>query len=91
MLNVFALRDNKISTYLKPVMAAHLVELQRGLVHIVTDRNSVIGQNPGDFELYKFGEFDEQSGKFTMKDQPEFILNCQELVQTQPTGGKLDE
>lgn len=79
MLKIYSLRDNKMNTYLKPVFAVHLVQIQRDLVNIVKDQNSMVGQHPSDFELCYIGEYDESTAEFKLNDKPEFVMNCNEF------------
>lgn len=65
-LILFALYDVKTGVYLSPFPARNHVDAVRNLKDGFRNpqmRETPVGQNPQDFDLYKLGYFDDESGE----------------------------
>lgn len=60
----YAIRDNLANSFLTPVLFDNENVALRWFTDVVNskDQNEVIYNNPGDFELWKLGVFDNISG-----------------------------
>jgi len=47
-----------------------------------TDGKSAVAQHPEDYELYKIGEYDDQTGKLVALYEPEFVARAKDLIRT---------
>ena len=45
------------------------------------DPTSTLSTAPADFDLYELGEYDQDTGRFTTFDTPQFVSSCSALVQ----------
>lgn len=72
---IFAIRDNKVSSYLRPFVEANEIQAVRGLTSAVNapDKNQ-IKDYPEDFDLYLLGTLDDITGKITPEEPPKFIM-----------------
>lgn len=78
-LLVFSVRDLKASAYMQPFFMQKIGQAMRAFGDTVQDGKSVLGKHPEDFELFKIGEFDDESGELkTMK--PEYIARAGDFV-----------
>lgn len=82
---IFSIRDKKMNTHMVPMFSNHLTETTRQLTEVAADPKSSLAKYPEDFELWKHGFYDEANGKFTLLDEPIFILNTSELIQPKET------
>lgn len=75
-LKIVTLRDIKIGAYQQPVYVAAVGAAIRGFEDAINnkEKNTDISRHPADFELYLLGEFDDETGKFNLLDQPQFIM-----------------
>lgn len=69
--SVYAIRDNKMGTFNVPVLIENDSVAVRQFGDLVTrGGDSVMTLHPSDFTLYRLGDFDSKSGKFTNLDCP---------------------
>lgn len=68
--SVYSIRDNKMNSFGTPVLLENDSVAVRQFGDIITEGNTVMSKHPSDFTLYKIGEFDMESGKFTNLDCP---------------------
>lgn len=78
---IFAIRDVKVSSYHTPFFTQNEIMAVRNLTAYLTNENSIISQFPEDYELFHLGSFDEITAKFTMFDNPKFVINAMSVVQ----------
>lgn len=83
MTKIYTLRDAKAESHNLPWFQKTHGEAERFVKSILgEDPKSLPGyyQNvskyPQDFDLYYLGEFEEHSGKMTLLDAPQHIINC---------------
>lgn len=72
---IFSIRDHKEG--FSPQLFANPNEQSaaRGFAFMVSNNKSVMGFSPFDYDLYKVGEFDEESGVFEPENPVKFICN----------------
>ena len=68
-IQVVALFDKKTGLYEKPGFARHLGDALRDWDHLRKDENTKMGKNPEDFDLWKLGVYDDETGEFTNERQ----------------------
>lgn len=64
-LKVFAIFDEKARAYASPFYFHHDGEALRAFADLCEDAKSRVNRHPGDFRLYRLGEFDPISGLIT--------------------------
>lgn len=74
MHQFFCIYDKKVARYLRPYPATSVVEVQRQLEQLVKDPQSSLCLYPGDFAVYRVGEFDDNEGVFIHMPKPEFLM-----------------
>lgn len=75
-MNLYTVRDSKAGTYNKPHTAINDAEAQRGFHSAVNDPNTFVNKYPEDFDLYRIGTFDVQSGKILAEDTPLHVVKA---------------
>jgi len=79
---VFALRDSKADTFGNPMFVSNMGVLLRDIQSVITrESSSMLAQHPGDFSLFKLGEFDDVKGVFTLLPLPDYVLDVSSLLQ----------
>lgn len=66
MLKIFCLKDDKHGRFLRPFFATHAGEAYRSITMELRKSQSMLSQFPGDFSLWEFGEWSEESGLFSL-------------------------
>lgn len=64
-VKLFSIFDTKSRVFLAPFVARSTVDAQRQIAASFKDpqmRETPVGQNPEDFELYTVGDFDDETG-----------------------------
>lgn len=64
MLVMVAVRDVKTGAFAAPIGVPHAALALRSFEQEVRSAESPVGKYPADFELWKVGEFDVESGAF---------------------------
>lgn len=82
---VFSVFDVVSKVYGMPFVFVHEGEALRWLSDMVKDDRSLISKHPGDYKLYRCGEFNDLSGKFTAQE-PEFLCNAVDFVPKEKGG-----
>lgn len=75
-LGVYSAKDCKAGIYNKPFYCRHEAEAIRMFAGAAQDKNTTINMYPGDFELFKIGDWSDFSGRFENLDTPEFVMNA---------------
>lgn len=75
-LVIITMRDSKVGIYLQPMTALSAPSAVRDLQEGVNAPNKELPWQkfPQDFDIYKCGEFDSDTGKL-LPQEPEFLLN----------------
>ena len=72
---LIAVRDNAVEAYQQPLTVRARGEAIRWFIDLVNNpENRNIHNNPGDFDLYAIGRFDDQTARLTTFDQPERLI-----------------
>jgi len=82
---IFSLHDDKALAFTQPFFMDTVGQATRALDGIVNSPETNVNKYPKDFKLYKLGTFDDNSGKLTSLDVPEFIAEANEFLKPTPT------
>lgn len=85
---IYSVRD-KLTGYLNISLERSDALAKRSFGIIVGDSDSVIGRNPGDYDLYRLGSFDTDSGDIHV-DIPEFVVSASSLCYDEISSVKED-
>jgi len=89
-IEILAIRDHKINTFMTPFTAVHLGQALRSWEELVNDPKTTIAKYPNDFCLYRLGHFDDDSGQLTSLPVPEMIASASDYIKDKNPGqGKL--
>nr|WAE43486.1 MAG: nonstructural protein [Microviridae sp.] len=83
MINCFySVKDVKTGTFCNPFIVQNDVSAVRMFSYSVNDHTvqSSLSLYPHDFELYKVGSFDDNSGKISSLDSNEFIVSGSSVI-----------
>lgn len=61
ILKAFAFLDIKTGSYSRPFFVNHLAEAIRMASEIGSDKSTMVGRYPADYELVEIGTFDDQT------------------------------
>lgn len=75
---VYSIRD-KATAFMAPMVDVNEQSAIRNFAQAVNSGNGSIGFQPGDFDLYKIGEFDDKKGIVTPVEPIEFVVNGNNL------------
>lgn len=78
--HLFSVRDSKASTFNAPFEAHTTGEAERSFRTAVTDPQTSINKYPEDFDLYKLGTIDTETGIITALETPLHIIKAINLV-----------
>lgn len=82
-MKIYSIYDKKsveygpLMTFPNDIMCIRAMEMDMG------NPNSIVGSYPHDFCVVCFGEFDDDNGKFSLKDVPENIYECVNFLKVQ--------
>ena len=85
MKEILAIRDKKANVYLPPFFTDNANTARRSLALPANSDESFIGLYPEDYDVYRLGHFDEQTGRFDILPAAEFCFSVSELVKKQPS------
>lgn len=77
---VYSIRDNRIGCYMNPFYQVNDSVCKRTLANMLTEPDSAMARNPGDYDVYTFGEYDDAKGRFTLLDEKECVFTIRSLV-----------
>ncbi len=81
---IVSVRDTVAETYGRPFMASNIPSAIRSLSHEINSPDAgSLHSNPGDFELYSLGEFDDQTGLITVYE-PRLVCKALDLINASP-------
>lgn len=81
MIKLYTILDKASKTTNQPFPMQTDRDAITGLRDVVNDKNTTIHKHPEDFELYRLGEYDPRSMKFSLIDNPELVIAASELLQ----------
>ena len=82
-IGIYAVRDTKAEAFMQPLFFNAEGIARRSFSEAVNDSKSIIGKYPGDFDLYKLGTFDDESGEIH-SHLPKNLVNGASLVEAVP-------
>lgn len=79
--NVYAVRDNKMESFGKPIIMENNAVATRAFGDIITsDKQSMMSMHPADFSLYLLGEYEDSTGKFYNLDCPTLLATGSDFL-----------
>lgn len=63
-MNIYSIKDIKVGVYNVPFFYQHDQQAVRQFMELCNDGKSMICKYPADFELWKLGSYEEESGTF---------------------------
>lgn len=82
-LGMFSVRDVVAGAFINPWFLPNDGMAVRAFTDCVRDPNHNFGAHPGDYALYKMGDFEPESGKVNVLSEPEQIatgFECQAVI-----------
>lgn len=79
---IFAVYDVKAQAYATPFLYNHKPEAIRAFMTASNDPQTNLNKYPADYKLYYLGEFDDQSGKYTSLNIPEYLNTASDFINT---------
>lgn len=76
---IFSVYDAAAGAFLQPFFAPSLGSALRSLTDAVNDPKHEFSKHAGDYTLFKFGSFDDNSGLFETQP-PEQVTTCLALI-----------
>lgn len=77
---VLAVYDWKARAFLPPIFTSHTDVALRALGDAANSVGHQIQRNPGDYTLFHFGVWDDDTGKFTTLDNKIELANAANLI-----------
>lgn len=74
--NLFSVYDKKAGVYSNPFTQITPAAALRDFGQATNDPESLLYSNPEDFDLYHLGQFEDESGKFDLLQNPVFLDNA---------------
>lgn len=84
-LFVFSVFDAAVGSHAQPFFARSQLEATRMFVDAVQDRGTNLNKHPGDFTLWRLGEFDDQLGRFFESKEPVITAAAVMALDANPT------
>lgn len=84
ILKAYSIYDNKALSYNAPWFTHTDGAAVRSLRDLVNEPNNNVSRHPGDFVMYCVGEFDDQTGIFTLCSPLRHVMDAQALVELPP-------
>lgn len=75
---IYSIRDAKVG-FMTPTIDANDASAARNFEHAVMNSASLMNSHPGDYALYRIGEFDSDSGAVT-GCMPEHVIDAAGVV-----------
>lgn len=79
ILFAYAVFDVKSATYGQPMFFISEGAAIRAFADVADESSSLICKHPEDFSLYEVGSFDDQTGLFTVRQEPLFKVKAAAL------------
>lgn len=76
IVSVVAVLDKGAEAYMTPVFFVTDAVAIRDFLGEAKNANSMFNRHPQDFSLYKFGVFDDNTGKFDLFGEPKFLVSA---------------
>lgn len=92
-LEIFSVWDDKARAHIVPFFLPNKDMAMRSFHDAGADPLHMFGKHPEDYRLYKMGEFEDTTGKFTLLDKPEnlgfptqHLQSIEDIVPLKDTG-----
>lgn len=76
---VYCVRDVKVGFDTRFLIEANDDAARRGFSMAINTTTSMMNYQPSDYELYKIGDFDVESGRFEPTQIPQFLIGGAEV------------
>lgn len=73
ILELYAIKDTKANAFMNPIIQRTMGEAIRSVVDESKQPNSMFGKHPEDFNLFKLGTFNQETGLITIEPAPKSI------------------
>lgn len=80
ILKMYSVYDMKVGTFSPPMFMHADGQAVRSLIDAAADPNSLIGRHPGDFQLYRLGEWEDSTARFMPHTAPEHICSAESVL-----------
>jgi hypothetical protein len=80
MLQMFAIKDDKVDSFNTPFTVPHETHAIRNVKSMLIHEHNSITEYPEDFSLYHIGCFDDTTGRILPNDTPVHIVNLKTLL-----------
>lgn len=88
--NLYSMKDTKMGKFAMPFVAPNDEIAKRTLASTIKQGGSTISEFPEDFQLFRLGNYDEDTGDLTTDN--EFIANATEFaIKTKSKDKKIEE
>lgn len=78
--NIYTVHDTKSAAYLQPFFLMTDGQALRAIEDCVNDPSHQFARHPADYNLFKIGAFDDETGKCDIYDTPFHMRKLLELV-----------
>lgn len=78
-LGIYAIRDAKTS-FMSCTVDYNDESAKRNFAHAVMQESSLMATHPGDYDLYKLGEYDNESGEIFPATPVQFVVGATSVV-----------
>ena len=90
LISIYAVHDIKADAFGSPIHQVNDEVAVRCLAAVARDKESSIGQNPEDFNLYCLGSFDNASGAIGGLDKPRLVCTALSVSKPNPAEPALE-
>lgn len=81
LYQIIAIRDKALGAFMRPFMAPAIPAAVRSFTDEVKRTDSEMAKHPGDYSLWHFGQFDDNTGQFQLLETPNLILEAANVPQ----------
>jgi activator of HSP90 ATPase len=81
LINVYTIRDEKVSAYLRPFLAPTHELMRRSIASVLMDGEHEMAKFPRDFTIYEVGVFDDQTGLVNSHTVPKLVNSVESIRQ----------
>lgn len=67
--NIYSIKDTAAGIFQRPIVARTDGEVRREFANLCVNKKHPVGQHPGDYDLYKIGQFDDVTGVVNASSQ----------------------
>lgn len=78
---VFSIRDSAVGAFMRPFTAAAQGAAVRSFMDEVQRSDSEMGKHPKDYEMFRLGTFDDESGRFDQEEFPVSVMRAVDVLQ----------